>query len=146
MRSGGRGSCHRHPHQTMSMIESIIAVAVSAVTAVSLPAAVVDLDRAEICMESDCRPVLIGKATPRGEYPLQLAKTDEAGYGGDVLVFKQDDTGAYAVHRIWTQRPSEKRLERIQQDTARRIITNGCVNVSDEVYELLKQHRVVIIK
>ena len=130
----------------MSVIESITAVAVSAVTAVSLPAAVVDLDRAEICMESDCRPVLIGKETPRGEYPLQLAKTDEKGYGGDVLVFKQDDTGAYAVHRIWTQKPSEKRLERIQQDTARRIITNGCINVDDETYNKLRRYSRLIIE
>ena len=130
----------------MSIIESITAVAVSAVTAVSLPAAVVNLDRAEICMESDCRPVLIGKATPRGEYHLQLAKTDEKGYGGDVLVFKQDDTGTYAVHRIWTQKPSEKRLERIQQDTARRIITNGCINVDDETYNKLRRHSRLIIE
>ena len=129
----------------MSIIESITAVAVSAVTAVSLTA-VVDLDRAEICMESDCRPVLIGKETPRGEYPLQLAKTDEAGYSGDVLVFKQDTTGTYAVHRIWTQKPSEKRLERIQQDTARRIITNGCINVDDETYNKLRRHSRLIIE
>ena len=129
----------------MSTIESITAVAVSAVTAVSLTA-VVDLDRAEICMESDCRPVLIGKETPRGEYPLQLAKTNEKGYSGDVLVFKQDDTGAYAVHRIWTQRPSEKRLERIQQDTARRIITNGCINVDDETYNKLRRYSRLIIE
>ena len=128
------------------MIESITAVAVSAVTAVSLTAAVVDRDRAEICMESDCRPVLIGKETPRGEYHLQLAKTDEAGYGGDVLVFKQDDTGTYAVHRIWTQKPSEKRLERIQQDAERRIITNGCINVDDETYNKLQQNSSLIIE
>ena len=122
------------------------AVVVAGFVAAATGHAVVDLDRAEICMGSDCRPVLIGKATPRGEYPLQLAKTDEKGYGGDVLVFKQDDTGAYAVHRIWTQRPSEKRLERIQQDTARRIITNGCINVDDETYNKLQQYSRLIIE
>ena len=121
------------------------AVVVAGFVATAAGHAVVDLDRAEICMESDCRPVLIGKATQRGEYPLQLAKTDEKGYGGDVLVFKQDDTGAYAVHRIWTQKPSEKRLERIQQDAERRIITNGCINVDDETYnELQKYSRLII--
>lgn len=123
------------------------AVTVAGFVAASAGHAVVNLDRAEICMESDCRPVLIGKATPRGEYHLQLTKTDEAGYGGDVLVFKQDDTGAYAVHRIWTQRPSEKRLERIQQqDAARRIITNGCINVDDETYNKLQQYSRLIIE
>ena len=130
----------------MSTIESITAVAVSAVTAVSLTAPVVDLDRAEICMGSDCRPVLIGKETPRGEYHLQLAKTDEAGYSGDVLVFKQDTTGTYAVHRIWTQKPSEKRLERIQQDAERRVITKGCINVDDETYNKLQQYSRLIIE
>ena len=125
----------------------ITAVTVAGFVAAAAGHAVVDLDRAEICMESDCRPVLIGKATPRGEYHLQLAKTDEAGYGGDVLVFKQDDTGAYAVHRIWTQRPSEKRLERIQQqDAARRIITNGCINVDDETYNQLRRYSRLIIE
>ena len=103
-------------------------------------------DRAEICMESDCRPVLIGKETPRGEYHLQLAKTDEAGYSGDVLVFKQDTTGTYAVHRVWTQKPSEKRLERIQQDAERRIITNGCINVDDATYNKLQQYSRLIIE
>ena len=125
---------------------SITAVVVAGFVAAAAGHAVVDLDRAEICMESDCRPVLIGKATPRGEYPLQLAKTDEKGYGGDVLVFKQDDTGAYAVHRIWTQRPSEKRLERIQQDAERRIITNGCINVDDETYNKLRRYSRLIIE
>ena len=125
---------------------SITSVVVAGFVTAAAGHAVINLDRAEICMESDCRPVLIGKATPRGEYPLQLAKTDEKGYGGDVLVFKQDDTGAYAVHRIWTQRPSEKRIERIQQDTARRIITNGCINVDDETYNQLRQYSRLIIE
>ena len=125
---------------------SITAVVVAGFVAAAAGNAVVNLDRAEICMESDCRPVLIGKETPRGEYTLQLATTDEKGYGGDVLVFKQDDTGAYAVHRIWTQKPSEKRLERIQQDTARRIITNGCINVDDETYNKLRRHSRLIIE
>ena len=107
---------------------------------------VVDTQTATACIQKTCYPVLIGKTTPRGEYHLQLAKTDEAGYGGDVLVFKQDDTGAYAVHRIWTQRPSEKRLERIQQDTARRIITNGCINVDDETYNKLRRYSRLIIE
>ena len=124
----------------------ITAVTVAGFVAAAAGHAVVDLDRAEICMESDCRPVLIGKETPRGEYHLQLAKTDEAGYGGDVLVFKQDTTGTYAVHRIWTQKPSEKRLERIQQDVERRIVTNGCINVGDDTYNQLQQYSRLIIE
>ena len=125
---------------------SITSVTVAGFVAAAAGNAVVNLDRAEICMESDCRPVLIGKETPRGEYHLQLAKTDNKGYDGDVLVFKQDDTGAYAVHRIWTQRPSEKRLERIQQDAERRIITNGCINVDDETYNKLRRYSRLIIE
>ena len=125
---------------------STTAVVVAGFVTAAAGHAVVNLDRAEICMGSDCRPVLIGKETPRGEYHLHLAKTDEAGYGGDVLVFKQDDTGTYAVHRIWTQKPSEKRLERIQQDVERRIVTNGCINVDDETYDQLRRYSRLIIK
>ncbi len=122
------------------------AVVVAGFVAAATGHAVVDLDRAEICMESDCRPVLIGKETPRGEYHLQLVKTDAKGYGGDVLVFKQDATGTYAVHRIWTQKPSEKRLERIQQDAERRIVTNGCINVDDATYNKLQHYSRLIIE
>ena len=134
------------PRLSKDLKMSITAITVAGFVAAATGHAVVNLDRAEICMESDCRPVLIGKATPRGEYHLQLANTDEAGYGGDVLVFKQGTTGTYAVHRVWTQRPSEKRLERIQQDTARRIITNGCINVDDATYNKLQQYSRLVIE
>ena len=42
--------------------------------------------------------------------------------------------------------PYEKRLERIQQDAERRIITNGCINVDDETYNKLQQYSRLIIE
>jgi hypothetical protein len=41
---------------------------------------------------------------------------------------------------------TEKRLERIQQDAERRIITNGCINVDDATYNKLQQYSRLIIK
>ena len=41
---------------------------------------------------------------------------------------------------------TEKRLERIQQDAERRIVTNGCINVDDATYNKLQQYSRLIIK
>ena len=39
-----------------------------------------------------------------------------------------------------------KRLERIQQDAERRIVTNGCINVDDDTYNKLQQYSRLIIE
>ena len=44
------------------------------------------------------------------------------------------------------KKPSEKRLERIQQDAERRIVTNGCINVDDDTYNKLQQYSRLIIE
>ena len=107
---------------------------------------VVDTAKAELCFADNgqCHPVLVGKTTPKGLFDMKIYKTDKRGYGGDIIGFKQEKDFLFALHRVWTLKPSERRLERIQSPVAvDRIMTNGCINVSDEVYEKLKQYFVL---
>ncbi|MDO5638289.1 MAG: murein L,D-transpeptidase [Neisseria sp.] len=108
---------------------------------------VVDTRKAELCMESRCYPVLVGRDTPKGTFNLNIVKTHRRGYGGDVMVFKEDPKYLYAIHRVWTLKPEERRMERIASpDAADRYITNGCINVTNEVYDKLKTYFVVEIR
>lgn len=107
---------------------------------------VVNTETAELCFTDtqECHPVLIGKTTPKGTFDMTIYATDKLGYGGDVIGFKQENNFLFALHRVWTLKPSEKRLERIASDkVADRIMTNGCINVQDPVYERLKQYFVL---
>ena len=107
---------------------------------------VVDVQSATACIQEDCYPVLVGKNTPKGTYGLNLSTTPDPLYKGSVLAFKSDSTGTYAIHRVWNGKPSERRNERLKGTVSDRLITNGCINVSSEVYDVFKQHRVVTIE
>ena len=107
---------------------------------------VVDVQSATACIQDDCYPVLVGKNTPKGTYGLNLSITPDPLYKGSVLAFKSDSTGTYAIHRVWNGKPSERRNERLKGTVSDRLITNGCINVSDDTYEIFKSHRKVIIK
>lgn len=99
---------------------------------------VVDLALATICFANSCYPALIGKDTPTGVFSVQQRLTESAGYDGDVLQFKETDTEVFAIHRVWTLKPSERRISRLQsKNPADRRITNGCINVMPEVYNKL---------
>lgn len=100
---------------------------------------VVDLTLATICFLGQCHPALVGAATPTGVFELSLRATDEPGYGGDVLAFQEDRTRLWAVHRVWTLQPRERRPQRLRSpDPAqRRGVTRGCINVAPAVYEAL---------
>lgn len=103
---------------------------------------IVDTSKAELCFADDrqCHPVLIGVATPKGTFGL----TDKPGYGGEVIGFKQEGDFLFALHRVWNQIPSERRNERIASPSVSdRIMTNGCINVSDAVYEKLRHYFVL---
>lgn len=64
--------------------------------------------------------------------------TESPGYGGDVLQFKEDEKGVYAIHRVWLGNPKEKRQERLKDSNPKnRVISKGCVNVDPEVYDHL---------
>lgn len=107
---------------------------------------IVNTSKAELCFadEKKCHPVLIGKTTPKGTFSMNIYKTDKAGYGGDVIGFKQEKDFLFALHRVWTLKPSERRMERIASPVVSdRIITNGCINVTDKVYDKLRQYFVL---
>ena len=107
---------------------------------------IVDTQTATACIQDDCYPVLVGKNTPKGTYGLNLSTTPDPLYKGSVLAFKSDSTGTYAIHRVWNGKPTERRNQRLAGTVSDRLITNGCINVSDDTYEIFKSHRKVIIK
>lgn len=96
------------------------------------------LSKALLCAAAQCWNVLIGPGTPTGEFMLIQRFTEDAGYGGDVLQFHEDAKYVYAIHRVWTLRPKEKRVERLKSNNPNlRSITHGCVNVDPAVYDHL---------
>ena len=96
----------------------------------------VSISMALICFNSFCYPILVGESTPTGEFQLQHRTTSQTGYGGDVLLFKENENGVFAIHRIINFNPAQRRLQRILSPAARdRIITDGCINVMPDVYE-----------
>jgi hypothetical protein len=96
---------------------------------------VVDVAAALICFASTCHPALVGNDTPRGEFTLAPYTILDPRYGGDLLVFKHDDSGVYAIHRV-LDLPGQQRLARLRSPYAKHriTITAGCVNVDPEVY------------
>ena len=107
---------------------------------------IVNTAKAELCFTDDaqCYPVLIGKTTPTGTFDMQLMKTSKPGYGGEIIGFKQEKAFLFALPRVWTLTPSERRMQRIASNVVSdRIITNGCINVTDKVYDKLRQYFVL---
>lgn len=102
------------------------------------------ISQAVLCTAAQCWPVLVGPQTHRfvgARMVLIQRLTTDPGYGGDVLQFAEDETTVYAIHRVWTLRPAERRLERLSNPSPQqRAITKGCINVSPEVYDYLVQH------
>lgn len=102
---------------------------------------IVDVVLATICFTytpggiEECHPVLVGGDTPRGTFVLNQRLTQSAGYGGDVLQFRDDPDGVYAIHRVYLLNPKENRAQRLKSPLATdRRITHGCVNVDPAVY------------
>lgn len=99
---------------------------------------VVDIAAALICFASTCHNALVGHDTPRGEFTLAPYSIQDPRYGGDLLVFKHDNTGVYAIHRVLDV-PGQQRIARLGSPYARHriTITAGCVNVDPLVYTQL---------
>lgn len=98
------------------------------------------LSKALLCSAAQCWPVLVGPKTPvGGPYELTQRLTADPGYGGDVLQFHEDEYMVYAIHRVWTLRPREKREERLRDPDPkkRNSVTKGCVNVDPLVFNYL---------
>ncbi len=100
----------------------------------------VSLAKALICIAGECFPVLVGQNTPAGSFDLQLRYTISEGYGGDVIQFHETETLVFAIHRVWTLSPRQRRVERLESATPDdNVITNGCINVKPEVYDIIKE-------
>lgn len=103
-----------------------------------IPHVTVFVARALICFMGTCHHALVGSQTPTGAFPLRRMATVAPGYGGDVLVFYQQGSYAWAIHRVYLLHPSQHRAARLRSDDpARRRITMGCINVDPIVYEQL---------
>jgi hypothetical protein len=100
----------------------------------------VSLSKALICFAGHCYPALVGVHTPTGSFDMIERRVVSAGYGGDVIQFSEQSTIVYSIHRLWLGNPSQRRDKRIlSEDSKDRInITNGCINVQPDVFELLK--------
>ena len=109
---------------------------------------VVSLSAATICFLSQCHPVLVGRETPTGVFPLQHVKVTDPYYAedpysreiGDGLAFAKDEKGVpFMVHRVYLGKPSQERDKRIASPIVsyRKNITDGCVNVSRPVFRSL---------
>lgn len=81
---------------------------------------------------------MVSKQTPAGAYTLFQVAAENPGYGGDVLVFANDDVNkvSISVHRVWLETPSERRLQRLSSPNPKeRRISDGCINLPDSFYE-----------
>ena len=98
------------------------------------------LNSALICFQGHCYPALVGRLTPTGDFSVVHKSTKAPGYGGDILVFDELPDRVYAIHRMWLLIPSQHREERLDSadPLQRRNVTEGCVNISPEVYDQLK--------
>jgi hypothetical protein len=98
----------------------------------------VSIASAVICFANMCHPALVGHGTPLGEFQLRHVATRQAGYGGDIMVFKEDTTSWWAVHRVLNVK-GQHRFQRIRSSDARQRqgITDGCINVDAVVYQEL---------
>ena len=110
------------------------------------------LASALICFQGQCYPALIGDNTRAGKYEQLIPRqTADAGYGGEVLQYDEDAKMVYAIHRVWTLRPAQRRVERLQSGKIadRQSVTMGCVNVMPDVYDKLRDccaHQPLVIK
>jgi hypothetical protein len=95
---------------------------------------VIDIGSAMICFMATCYPALVGANTPTGEFTFEPYKTNKAGYGGTILVFKEQTNEVYAVHRAF----NDSRRRQLKKGTEeRKTITKGCVNIDDAAYKKL---------
>lgn len=98
----------------------------------------VSLTAATICFNGMCAPALIGKDTPTGIYQLRNIQTHAPGYNGDILLFHETKDYWFAIHRVYTLNPKQRRIERLRSENPKdRLITMGCINVMPDVYEQL---------
>lgn len=107
--------------------------------------------KALVCLSDQCYPALTGPETPVGEYRLMKRYVTSPGYGKDglVLQFKETKDAVYAIHRVYEldRKIDRKAALRSPDPAMRRVVSNGCVNVSDDVFDriLRGSYRAVVV-
>jgi len=97
------------------------------------------LGKALICFAGSCHPMLYGKRTPIGDFDTIERRVMTPGYGGDVIQFHETDKEVFSIHRLWLLSPKQQRTERLESETPDdNEISDGCINLRDDVYEQLK--------
>lgn len=99
----------------------------------------VSLGAATLCFLGQCYPALVGEKTSVGTHPIIHLYTDDPGYGGDVLKYDENATTVFAIHRVWTLKPEQRRRQRLKSTiiSERQGVTNGCINIDELVYDKL---------
>lgn len=64
---------------------------------------------------------------------------DELGNESEIPEYDENERIVLAIHRVWEGNPRERRRQRLQSSNPsdRVAVTNGCINVTEEVYDLL---------
>lgn len=76
---------------------------------------------------------MTGRQTPAGSFYLSR-KNAPKNYGGDIMSFGQDDTGAiYAIHRVIDPAVRNPKLK--SSDPADRRVSAGCINLAPGTYD-----------
>lgn len=100
------------------------------------------ISKALLCIAGACHPALVGQRTPRGTFTLERIPISAPQYGGDVLKFAPDGPRAvFAIHRAPTRRRRELLWQRHTQP-----VTLGCINVTSDVYEQIKDGATLVIR
>lgn len=97
---------------------------------------ILHLSTAMICFLGSCHPALVGVNTPVGTYTMTHYKAEK--FGGDVLVFYEDDKHIYSLHRL-NEHPTQDRLNAMisRNPEDRKGLTDGGINVAPNIYEKL---------
>jgi len=101
---------------------------------------------ATICFLGQCYPALVGEDTLSGTYDLQKRIVISEGYGGNVLAYRETKDKIFAVHRVWKDPNKDREFILNNKNSTQRRFTNGCINVSYDVYDkLLKKWSTVTL-
>ena len=112
---------------------------------------VISLVLATACINDECFNVLVGKnnLTPVGEYSTYYAKTNQFGYDGEVIVFKETNTVAFSIHKPFKSLNNPYYREKVIQSNnpQDRKISNGCINIPSDMFDKYKHsiEKVIIL-
>lgn len=103
---------------------------------------VVILSTAMACVGIDCTPAIVGKdgLTPIGKYESYYAKTNQYGYGGDIVVFRELKTEILAIHRPFPTNIENSYRSVLLYDSkpSQRKISSGCINIPEYFFNKYK--------